>query len=635
MIHARRMLAQGDLSITQIAYDCGFRNPSVFIEAFKQEYEVTPGQFRQKLLETDTLQAGTKSIRDRRSYMSALLAYLPEKEEEEVKIRQDTIEVDCRRRDQGVLKGEETDGAGGRILNIGYARDGLNAEVQAQIRQAQEEIGFQYFRCHGIFDEDMHIYGETSEGVPFFSFAYADMLIDFVTGLGLTPFLELGFMPSQIAREQTRIFDRPSIISGCAQPDKWKALVQAFLQHLSQRYGESTLRTWRFTTISLSYVRIGCLSREDFEQLYEMTYRTVKAFDPEIPFGGAGCFPDLTEDEEIGVPWFLRFSAEKGCQPDFHTIQWYPCIQTDDTLFMEYTLNQHSAPAVLSTNPEYLRDKLDELDFLFRQYHVDGRELFLEECNSTLWQRDLSGDTCYKAVWLAKNMVISAGRAIFGYWLLTDLMEERAHIRSVFHGGYGLFTHNGIPKAGYHAMRLISRLGSEIAAQGDGWILTRKASASSLQTPGNRALAQMAEAGASLLQPCKTTSFQLLVYNYTHYSDINCFRYKRLDTPEDAYSVFSSGEQMQLRFMLQGILEDAEHKCRITRTLLSRERGSSFDLWLKLQAPPYPSKEETEYMKKQSVPLPAMEIMETADPLVLDVSLLPLEMELIQIEIIN
>ena len=92
---------------------------------------------------------------------------------------------------------------------------------------------------------------------------------------------------------------------------------------------------------------------------------------------------------------------------------------------------------------------------------------------------------------------------------------------------------------------------------------------------------------------------------------------------------------MQLRFMLQGILEDAEHKCRITRTLLSRERGSSFDLWLKLQAPPYPSKEETEYMKKQSVPLPAMEILEAADPLVLDVSLLPLEMELIQIEIIN
>lgn len=629
MIHARRMLAQGDLSITQIAYDCGFRNPSVFIEAFKQEYEVTPGQFRQKLVESDTIQAGTRTIRDSRSNLSALLAYLPEKETDEIAVRQETVEVDCSewtaeetgQKEKGILRE--------RILNIGYARDGLEAGVQAQIRRAQEEIGFRYFRCHGIFDEDMHIYGEEADGTPFFSFAYADMLFDFVTEQGLIPFVELGFMPAQIAREQTRIFDRFSVISGCAQPEKWKALIRAFLEHLSERYGLESLRTWRFTTISLSYVRIGCLTLEDFQQLYEMTYRIVKDFDPALRFGGTGCFPDLTGNREIGLPWFLHFAAGHRCLPDFHTIQWYPCIQTDDTLFMEYTLNQHSAPAILSTNPDYLRDKLDELDDLFRQYQVDGQEIFLEECNSTLWQRDLSGDTCYKAVWLAKNMVISAGRAVFGYWLLTDLIEERAHLRSVFHGGYGLFTYNGIPKAGYHAMRLIAQLGTWLVAEGKGWILTRKESA-----------------------------LQLLIYNYTHYSDINCFRYKRLETPEDAYSVFSPGEKMQLRFLLKGIIGDRAEtsgttgssgglstsgssnssetapKCRVTRTLLNREHGSSFDLWLRLQAPPYPSKEETDYMKTQTAPLSLMEIRNAADPLVLDVSLMPLEMELIIIECI-
>lgn len=477
------------------------------------------------------------------------------------------------------------------------------AEVQNQIRRAQKEVGFTYFRCHGLLDGDMYIYREDDEGKPYYTFSNMDALFDFVTELGLTPIVELGFMPEQLAKEQRRIFDRPSVISGCAQPEKWKNLILAVVEHLEARYGQKALREWRFTTISLSYVRIGCLSREDYEELYEMTYRTVKDVDPQLQFGGAGYFPDLTGDREMGVPWFLEYTSSRGCLPDFHTMQWYPCIRTDDSLFMEYTLNQRSAPALLSTDPDHLHTKLDELEKLFREYHVDGREFFLEECNSTLWQRNLSSDTCYKAVWMAKNMAISAGRAVFGYWLLTDFIEERAYIRSVYHGGYGLFTRTGIPKAGYHAMRMIGQMGPDRVSSGNGWFLTRK-----------------------------SDSLQLLVYNYAHYSDINCFRYKRLDAPADAYSVFKPGEKMQLQFQLHGLPVSRTGRYRITRTLLSREHGSSFDLWLRLQAPPCPSREETAYMKKNAEPAGSMEILECRDTLLLDVALMPLEMELLMIE---
>ena len=47
------------------------------------------------------------------------------------------------------------------LLNIGYARCGLLAPIQEQIRTAQREIGFRYVRFHGIFDSDMHIYERT------------------------------------------------------------------------------------------------------------------------------------------------------------------------------------------------------------------------------------------------------------------------------------------------------------------------------------------------------------------------------------------------------------------------------------------------------------------------------------------
>ena len=93
---------------------------------------------------------------------------------------------------------------------------------------------------------------------------------------------------------------------------------------------------------------------------------------------------------------------------------------------------------------------------------------------------------------MAKNMAISAGRAVFGYWLLTDFIGERAYIHSVYHGGYGLFSRTGIPKAGYHAMCMIGQMGRTTIAFQSKWFLTRK-----------------------------NDSLQLLVYNYTHYSDIN------------------------------------------------------------------------------------------------------------------
>ena len=70
------------------------------------------------------------------------------------------------------------------MVNIGYAHDGLIGSVQEQLRRAQKEIGFTYLRFHGIFDDDMHIYQENEDGSPWFNFAYADLLFDFIQEIG-------------------------------------------------------------------------------------------------------------------------------------------------------------------------------------------------------------------------------------------------------------------------------------------------------------------------------------------------------------------------------------------------------------------------------------------------------------------
>ena len=586
MEHALRLLGERNLSVTQISYECGFRSPSVFIDTFRQQYGETPGQYQKRLTES------RKAADGRDCDLSPLLDYAPKPEARLPAIRTSEYDVDCAHTKER--------GPWIRMLNVGYARDGLSAPIRERILRAQREIGFHYIRFHGIFDEDMHIYSEDAHGNPCFCWAYADLLFDFIMGIGLTPYVELGFLPPLLSARRTRIFDRPSVIAGCRDLKKWNRLVTATIRHFQERYGVQVVRRWRFTTVSLSYVRIGCLSMEEFQELYEASYRAVKSVDSGLLFGGAGYFPDIIRNQEIGVPAFLRFAENRGCLPDFHSIQWYPCVQTDDEFFMEFTLSQQSAPAVLSPDPSFLPKCLDELEHLYALYHADKREIFLEECAATLWQRDLSADTCYKSVWLAQNMAYSRHRAAFGYWLLTDLLEERARIDSLFHGGYGLFTYNGIPKAGYHALRLLSLLKGADVAEGDGWLMT--------------------EADGK---------YRLLVWNYCHYNRVSCFRYKRLERPEDAYSVFEEGAKQKLRFYLRGLRQG---NYRITRHSISRQNGSAFDKWLEMSAPASLLPDEAAYLEGVSLPAQHSEVLQADGKLLIDVELEPLALELVELD---
>ncbi len=66
--------------------------------------------------------------------------------------------------------------------------------------RAQQEIGFEYIRFHGIFDDNIQIYQENSEGQPVLNFLYADLLTDFLISQGFKLYIELGLMPSALKK---------------------------------------------------------------------------------------------------------------------------------------------------------------------------------------------------------------------------------------------------------------------------------------------------------------------------------------------------------------------------------------------------------------------------------------------------
>lgn len=304
MRHAAQTLLQSGASVTHIAYECGFHNPSVFIEAFKQQYGCTPGRFRQEQAGLRNRQGVGLPAQDVREDISVLLAYAQEAQPVAIRSRTQPVEVDLS------VTGKRCTAR--RMLNVSYARDVLMAPMQKQICRAQHEIGFEFVRFHGLFDEDMRIYHEDGQGQAQFDFTYISLLFDFLMEQELTPFIEFSFMPPLLAQEQTRIFDRPSVIAGCRDLMRWELLVRATMQFLLGRYGKDALLHWRFTVTNQNYVHLGCLTAEEFAQLYAVTWRTVKSVDARLKFGGPGCFAEQVAQPE-GLPAFLEMAQEQAC----------------------------------------------------------------------------------------------------------------------------------------------------------------------------------------------------------------------------------------------------------------------------------------------------------------------------------
>lgn len=126
---------------------------------------------------------------------------------------------------------------------VGTGRMGLalQKEYQEQLKLVQDHIGFKHIRGHGLFSDDMAIYHEYSDenGKTHaeYNFTYLDMVMDAYQDQGIKPFLELGFMPAQMASGTQTVFYWKGNVTPPKDYEAWKELVKATLGHLMERYG--------------------------------------------------------------------------------------------------------------------------------------------------------------------------------------------------------------------------------------------------------------------------------------------------------------------------------------------------------------------------------------------------------------
>ncbi len=564
-----KMLRDTKLSVTEIAGRCGFGDSTQFIKKFQGQYKVSPRNYR-KQIRQDVFKDGKTEV------FEELLKYAEKQDEREhgikERVRAQQIAVNVQ------VKGKRLQHKWKKLVNIGFAKEGLSAVIQNQLKIIQDEIGFEYIHFHGLLDDDMMIYSECEDGKAVYNFKYLDMLFDFFLSIKLKPYVELSFMPSALAKPSRNLFARPVYLSMPNDMRRWEELVRKLTVHCIHRYGMEEVEKWRFLPWSgpVGFSEYGQYTMDEYMELYGRTWRVLKEISPKLQVGGPAMESYYVLEENGNYDRFIQYAAENECFPDFIAIDCYPSKMNEKETGDSIILIEKSEvlSRVTSSDEDYMGHLLDYLE----QYHkkINGfiPEIVFVEWNSTMWQRDLTNDTSFKAAYMAKNILENYDRAgAFGYWEISDYIEEVVPEQEEFHGGFGLFTCHNIKKSGYYCLKFLSGLGERLLGKGDGYFITKK----------------------------RTGEVQIILYNYVHFNKL--YRYRHMNGVDRTHrsGAFLPGESIQYRMNIMGL--SGWGRIKIKEYEISEKGGSAYDLWKNLGAPVILTADEIGYLQKCALPL--------------------------------
>ncbi|WP_088816301.1 MULTISPECIES: helix-turn-helix domain-containing protein [Listeria] len=593
---ATKELMTTNHSVKNIAIDTGFPSETAFVKAFKEIYSASPTEHRKNDTSTPAFSFTNNSIE--KQYieidMNEIYQHLAPFLNQTINPQDSIIHTTLPATQIAMNKpGRTANWCFQKLITVSKAKELFLAPVQEQLKETQQEIGFEYIRFHGIFDDAMHVYDENSAGEPLLNFAYVDMLIDFLLKNQLKPFIEIGFMPEKLRSSEHHHFHKKSYLSYPNDMQKWLFLVKNFFLHIEKRYGKKEVASWYFEIWNEPDIAIFWQdSIEAFNCFYAETYQTIREINPHYKIGTPGIFPFPSQPENPTVKKFADFLKNKKITPDFVS---FHCYYTDNLP----TNHAQSAqlPAYSSGNLHYLSAMIQMVKTLFSDLSI--KEWHLTEWNSTPSHADLTNDSAYKAPFIIKNILENNVHIdSFGYWLLSDFHEEFRAPKQEFHGGLGLFTRNGIKKSGFFAFSFLKKLGSRILSQGERYIVTKS-----------------------------QTGYQILTYHYQHFHSI--FLQEGQIAFDDPYQAFPEEKMAAIHLELQNLKAGSY---RVTEHILSREYGSAMDIWLQNGAQKDLTERQIDELKLSTRPKVIQYTAKVTDTYIVQQALKPHEVRLIEME---
>ncbi|MFC9125828.1 xylan 1,4-beta-xylosidase [Streptomyces sp. NPDC057099] len=355
-----------------------------------------------------------------------------------------------------------------QCVGTGRLELALRNDYQESLKVLRRDIGFRYIRGHGLLSDGMAVhrpYEWQGRRHVRHSFTHVDQALDAYLGLGIRPFLELGFMPGELASGEQTVFWWRGNVTPPRSHREWADLVRALLTHLVDRYGLDEVRTWPVEVWNEPNLHDFWQDADEkaYHRLYEVTAHVVKEVDAGIQVGGPAISPGADEWLER----FAEFTDRHDVPLDFVSRHAY---SSGPAQHVPFGVHQTLGPA---------SGLLDQFATPRRQLagtRYAGLPVHITEFNSSYRPDNQVHDTAFHAAYLAP-VVASGGEHAdsFSYWTFSDVFEEAGVPTALFHGGFGLLTHRQVRKPTYHLYAFMARMGSDVLARGDDHLVTRHA----------------------------------------------------------------------------------------------------------------------------------------------------------------
>jgi xylan 1,4-beta-xylosidase len=351
-----------------------------------------------------------------------------------------------------------------------YVREGWSDRTLAHLADVHENLGIQMVRFHGIFGDEVGIY----QGPGRYDFSELDRAYEGILAAGVKPFIELSFMPEELASGRKRGFPfgyKPHI-SPPESYEEWGNMIGAFARHLLERYGLEQVKTWYFEVWNEPNLAVfwgGDM--DDYFRLYDVTARAIKSVHPDLQVGGpassqaAWIWELLAHCQDENVP--LDFISTHG----YYNENISKLVKQADKAGVQFEGEQ---------GPGFFYDEVRLIKEIMDRSRIGRLPLYITEWNSSIaysykmpsifvfWpnDHDLPNDAAFMCKAVKDVNGYTDG---FSHWTYSDVFEEwglpgqRWPVKKgAFHGGFGLITIDGIHKPSYHAFAFLHKMGKNL-----------------------------------------------------------------------------------------------------------------------------------------------------------------------------
>ncbi|MEW9552261.1 beta-xylosidase [Nonomuraea sp. NPDC050783] len=479
-----------------------------------------------------------------------------------------------------------------RCVGAGRANEALRADWREQFTEVAAAFGFRYVRFHGLFHDDMFVYRESYGGgfgpdrpldSPVHTFSYVDKVFDFILDRGVRPFVELGFMPRELATVTGTLFWWGAHCSPPKDMARWVELVTSTVEHWIDRYGRAEVRQWRFEVWNepnlVPHFWTG--TKTEYFELYEHTVRAIKRIDPELKVGGPSTSVFVPDDRYKGEVEDRSAMYETATAADVDALDWRP-VWIEDFLAWcagrelpvdfvsthlyptDFAFGADGETVEITRYADATSDDLTRLRELVRSSAYPDAEIHITEWSTSPSSRDFVHDTVFAATSITRSYLKCATLAdSISYWTFTDVFEEGGAGIGPFHGGFGLVTEHGVHKPTFHAFAMLERLGDRLLLATPHGVVTRDS---------------------------RTSAVSAVFFNYPE--DMALGGVGSRSSYPAARALAEAGPARRIRHTIGGL----EPGTTFLVEILDGEHGNPAEAWYRLGSPINPSRAQLAYL---------------------------------------